>query len=74
LFKYEICVTIEAVKQIINYIQEVRSELKKVIWPKKDEVVKLTAVVFIISATVGIYLGGLDLLFTKLLEYSLALQ
>ncbi len=43
-------------------------ELIKVIWPTKDEVIKLTLTVFIISIVVGIYIGGLDFAFTKLLE------
>ena len=51
----------------ITYFREVRNELSKVTWPKKDEVAKLTATVIILSAIVGLYLGGLDVLFTKLL-------
>jgi len=58
-----------AVKQITNYFREVRVELSKVSWPKREEVIKLTAVVSIISVIVGAYLGALDLLFTKMLEY-----
>lgn len=54
---------------ILNYFKEVRFEISKVVWPKREEVVKLTAIVFIISAIVGGYIGGLDFLFTKLLEY-----
>jgi len=56
------------VKAASDYVSEVRSELSKVIWPKKEEVIRLTTVVFLISAIVGVYLGGLDLLFTKFLE------
>jgi preprotein translocase subunit SecE len=52
----------------VTYLKEVRSELSKVIWPKRTDVVKLTATVIILSAIVGIYLGGLDLTFAKLLE------
>lgn len=55
-------------KAVIRYIQEVRMELTKVIWPTKDEVIKLTLTVLIISTIVGIYIGGLDFAFTKLLE------
>jgi preprotein translocase subunit SecE len=57
-----------AVKPIINYLREVRSEMRKVIWPKKEEVIRLTMVVFFISVIVGIYLGGLDYIFTKVLS------
>ncbi|MBI2103860.1 preprotein translocase subunit SecE [Candidatus Woesebacteria bacterium] len=53
---------------IQKYFSEVKLELSKVVWPKKQEVVRLTLVVLSISAIVGIYLGGIDYLFTKLLE------
>jgi preprotein translocase subunit SecE len=53
----------------ITYINEVRHELKQVVWPKKEAVIKLTLIVFLFSGIVAIYLGGLDFVFTKLLEY-----
>lgn len=54
-------------KKIASYLSEVKSELKKVTWPKKDEVVRLTLIVLAISAIVGGFVGGLDYIFTKLL-------
>ncbi len=60
--------TIHLVRVIQKYFSEVKLELSKVVWPKKQEVVRLTLVVLSISAIVGIYLGGIDYLFTKLLE------
>lgn len=50
----------------IKYLAEVRSELAQVVWPKLSEVARLTSLVIIISLLVGLYLGGLDLGFTKL--------
>lgn len=50
---------------VLNYFREVRLELSKVTWPKREQVVKLTLIVFIISAIVASYVGGLDLAFTK---------
>ena len=55
-------------KTITSYLAEVRAELIKVVWPKREQVVKLTLIVLVISAIVGAYLGGLDFAFTKLLE------
>lgn len=52
---------------IINFIREVRLELSKVTWPKRDEVIRLTLIVFAVSAIIGAYVGGLDYLFTRLL-------
>jgi preprotein translocase subunit SecE len=56
-------------KQALSFFSEVRLELTKVTWPKRDDVVKLTLIVFIISAIVAGYVGGLDFLFTKLLSF-----
>jgi preprotein translocase subunit SecE len=56
------------VKKAIRYLSEVRAELKLVVWPKREEVIKLTLIVLIISAGVGVYVGGLDFIFTKVLE------
>ena len=55
-------------RQITKYLGEVRGEMAKVVWPKRDEVVRLTLIVLAISAIVGVYLGGLDYALTKLLE------
>jgi preprotein translocase subunit SecE len=52
----------------LNYLRDVRGELSKVVWPKKEEVIKLTLVVLLISIIVAAYVGLLDFSFTKLLE------
>lgn len=52
----------------VVFLKEVKSELLKVSWPTRMEVVKLTIIVFVISIAVGLYIGGLDILFTKLSE------
>jgi len=52
----------------LNYLRDVRGELSKVVWPKKEEVIKLTLVVLMISIVVAAYVGLLDFSFTKLLE------
>jgi preprotein translocase subunit SecE len=52
----------------INFIKEVRDELQKVVWPTRDEIIRLTAVVIIVSLGVGLFLGGTDFILTKLFE------
>lgn len=54
---------------LFKFFGEVRAEIEKVTWPTRNETITLTIVVVIISFIVGIYLGGLDLLFTKMLEF-----
>ena len=49
-----------------SFLKEVRDELKKVDWPTRDEVIRLTGVVVLVSLLVGVFLGGTDFILTKL--------
>jgi len=52
----------------IIFLRQTQDELKKVVWPTRQEVVRLTAVVILVSLIVGMFLGGLDFVFTKVME------
>jgi preprotein translocase subunit SecE len=52
----------------LTFFQETLDELKKVTWPSKEELIRLTAIVITISIIVGIYIGGIDLALTKITE------
>jgi preprotein translocase subunit SecE len=52
----------------LRFVQEVVAELKKVTWPSRDEVVRLTLVVIVVSVAVGALLGTIDLIFAWLME------
>ena len=54
-------------KSVVTFFSEVKSELSKVTWPKKNEVIRLTSIVVLVSVIVGFYVGGLDYLFTTVL-------
>jgi preprotein translocase subunit SecE len=54
-------------KAVANFFGEVRLELSKVTWPSREEVIKLTLTVFLVSGILGAYVGGLDYLFTTVL-------
>jgi len=55
-----------------NFLKEVRDELKKVVWPTRDEVIRLTSVVILVSLIVGVFLGGTDFILTKLVGLLIA--
>ncbi len=55
-------------KSPIDFFKEVKAELLKVSWPNRPTVIRLTLVVIGASVLVGIYLGGLDFIFTKGIE------
>lgn len=54
--------------KITQFLKEVYQELKKVSWPTKKEVIKHTLIVIGLSLGVAIFLGGLDFLFTWILN------
>lgn len=52
----------------VTFLKETHEELKKVTWPTRSDVIRLTGIVIFISFIVGLYIGGLDYLFTTILE------
>jgi preprotein translocase SecE subunit len=56
------------------FLHEVRSELKKVTWPSRQEVSSTTVVVIATSIFFGFYLWGLDLLFSRALSIAFKRQ
>lgn len=56
------------IKKFTKYIKDSISELKKVVWPTKKEVIKKTGQVLFISISVAVFLGIVDFALTKILE------
>ena len=56
-------------EKIINYLKASIEEMKKVAWPTKKETYNYTILVIAISIGVALFLGLLDLVFTKGLEF-----
>jgi preprotein translocase subunit SecE len=55
-------------RQLRSFISEVRSELKKVTWPGRNEVYATTIVVVVTTLFFGFYLWGLDIVFSRVLS------
>lgn len=53
----------------IKFLSQVREELKKVTWPTRKKVIQMSGTVIFVSLVVGLYIGGLDYVFAKLMEY-----
>ncbi len=49
----------------VAFLQETVSELKKSVWPSREETARLTVVVMALSAVAAFYLGGLDRIFLE---------
>ena len=52
--------------KVIQFFKESRAELKRVVWPTKDDVISSIKVVIISTILVALILGLLDLGFTEL--------
>lgn len=57
-----------SMQRLTNFLSEVRIELKKVAWPTREEAIRFTSMVIIVSATVAIFLGALDFIFQYVLN------
>ena len=51
-----------------KFVREVRSELKKVVWPTKKELVNYTIAVFIAVILISVIIGIVDTVFAELFK------
>ena len=51
-----------------RWFKELKSEMKKVVWPTRKKVINNTGIVLGVMTFMGIFLGAVDLGLTKLLE------
>ncbi len=58
-------------KRIAKYFTDVKSELKKVVWPSRKQVIKNTGIVLVVVAVVGTLLFGFDTVMKLLLDLAL---
>lgn len=54
--------------KVIDFFVQVKVELSKVVWPTPNQTFRLTLVVILVTVIVGFFVGGVDLLLTKIME------
>jgi preprotein translocase subunit SecE len=59
---------LDAMKNAVDFLREVKVELQKVVWPTRIQTIQLTLIVIVVTLTVGFFIGGIDLGLTKLLN------
>lgn len=52
----------------IDFLQQTRVELSKVIWPGRSETVRLTTIVIIVTIIVSFFVVGIDYILAFLLK------
>ena len=49
----------------VRFVTEVKTELKKVSWPTRDELIASTVVVLVTVAILSVFVGFCDLVFSR---------
>ncbi|OGR17949.1 MAG: preprotein translocase subunit SecE [Desulfobacterales bacterium GWB2_56_26] len=53
--------------QIKKFVEEVKAEFLKIVWPDKKMTLGLTGIVVVLTVVLSLYLGSVDLLLGKIL-------
>jgi preprotein translocase subunit SecE len=56
------------IKRVRDYLTDVWSELKKVSWVKRKELLTTTFVVILFSTLLAVFVGVFDFIFSQLLQ------
>ncbi len=57
--------------RIKKFLDEVRAEFGKIVWPSGKATLGLTGIVILLTIIIAVYLGSVDLLLGKLVSYLL---
>jgi preprotein translocase subunit SecE len=66
----------QAIKEpnaVVRYYRETVGELKKVVWPTREEAIRLTEIVLVVITIMAIILGTADYLFSQLFRFLISL-
>ena len=59
------------IKKSRIFLSETKTELKKVSWTKKDELFASTSVVIVTVIILGLYIGAVDVVLTRIIDFIL---
>jgi len=51
--------------KFVRFFSEVWEELGKVTWPTRQEAIRMTLTVIVVSAIIAFFIGGLDVILTN---------
>jgi len=64
------CSRVERVSRenrIVRFYRETRAELRKVVWPSRQEATRLSLIVVSVTLAMSVFLGIVDFLFSRLI-------
>ncbi len=56
------------IKEFIEFFEESKVEIKKVVWPTRKETITTCVAVLVVSLVIALYLGVVDLALSKIVE------
>ena len=54
--------------RVREYLRDTRVELRKVVWPTREETINLSTVVLVVTLVMTLILGGLDSFFSAVMS------
>jgi preprotein translocase subunit SecE len=57
--------------RFVTFYRETVAELRKVVWPTREQAQNLTIIVVIVVVVMSLFLGGIDALLTQILRFVL---
>jgi preprotein translocase subunit SecE len=51
-----------------EFVYDTRTELKKVVWPTREQTINLTGLVIAVSVAVAAFVGAIDLVFQRFFQ------
>ena len=60
-------------KKVVRFFKDIRSELKKVIWPTREQLTKSTITVLLVCLAMGIIIWVSDAILARVLKWVLAM-
>ena len=58
----------------VGFLRETVSELRKSVWPSREETARLTAIVIVLAVAMGFFLGLLDRIFDYVMGFVIGLR
>jgi preprotein translocase subunit SecE len=56
------------VEKIIQFLKEVKTELRKVVWPTRKDTIASTSVVLVLVIIIAVFLGLVDLGLSRVIK------
>ncbi len=57
--------------RFVQFYRETVAELRKVVWPTRDEAIRLTGIVIAVVVAMSIFLGAIDAILSQILRFIL---